>query len=234
MTSTTLWAEWRLWGRHAAGYHATNLALHLAEALLLWRILRKLEIPGALLGAILFTVHPVNVESVAWITQRKNLMAMLFFLLSIGAFLRTEWAAGIHPAIWSRWRDGAWYAWSLLAFALAMLSKGSVAPLPVVLAGIVVWRRRRWSGGDSLRLAPFCAVAAGLVLVNLWFQIHGTGAPIRSVAPLQRLLGAGGVVWFYLWKAVLPVKLSFIYPQWQILPAAWGGGRPCWAPWPSP
>ena len=226
MTSTTLWVEWRLWGLHAAGYHAVNLALHLIESLLLWRVLRKLQIPGAWLGAVLFAVHPVNVESVAWITQRKNLMGMLFFLLSIGAFLRTDWAQGIHPPGQPRWREGRWYAWSLLAFILAMLSKGSVAPLPVVLAGIIVWRRRRLSAQDGLRLAPFFLVAAGLVLVNLWFEVHGMAPGIRPATPLERLLGAGAVVWFYLEKAILPVHLAFTYSQWQIV----GGEGRWWIP----
>jgi hypothetical protein len=92
VTSTTLWVEWRLWGMHAIGYHATNLLLHVAECLFLWRILTLLRIPGAFLASLIFAVHPVNVESVAWIAERKNLVAMLFFLASIFCFIRKETA----------------------------------------------------------------------------------------------------------------------------------------------
>ncbi len=93
VTYSSLWIEWRLWGMHAAGYHAVNLGLHLVESLLLWAVLRKLRFPAPYLAAFLFAVHPVNVESVAWIAQRKNLMAMLFFLATIWCFLETEIAS---------------------------------------------------------------------------------------------------------------------------------------------
>ena len=89
LTYTTLWLEWRIWGMNAAGYQATNVLMHIAESLILWAILRRLRIPGAYLAALFFALHPVNVESVVWITQRKNLVAMLFFLLSILCFLET-------------------------------------------------------------------------------------------------------------------------------------------------
>ncbi|HVW21770.1 MAG TPA: tetratricopeptide repeat protein [Opitutaceae bacterium] len=203
VTSSTLWLEWRLWGPHPLGYHAVNVALHLAEVVLLWAILRRLRVPGAWLGALLFALHPVNVESVAWIAQRKNLMAMLFYLASIALFLR-----------WDKGRPLP-YLLSLLAFVLALLSKGSVAPLPLVLLGLVAWRRRL-APRDLLWSAPFFAAAAGFAALNVWFQTHGSGLVIRQAGLLERLLGAGAAVWFYLGKALWPARLIFVYPQWDI------------------
>jgi protein O-mannosyl-transferase len=209
VTATTLWTEWRLWGSDPLGYHVTNLGLHLLEVGLLWAVLRRLRIPGATLAALLFAVHPVNVESVAWITQRKNLMAMLFFLLSIRAYLRSEEGA----------RSG--YALSLLAFLLALLSKGSVAILPVVLLGIVAYRRPV-ERKDGLRLLPFFLLAGILTLVDIWFQGHHLAATetIRHAGGVERLLGAGAAVVFYLWKALLPFHLLLPYPLWRIEPGA--------------
>ncbi len=167
MSNTTLWTEWRLWGMNPTGYHITNLILHIADALLIWIILRKLSIPGAFLAAMVFAVHPVNVESVAWISQRKNTMSMLFFLLSILCYLkyllpsksddihsiRHTTCSGLeHEAGgFSGHTDSAhgvcglpanrWYWLSLAAFTLSMLSKGSVMVLPVLILGIIWWLR---------------------------------------------------------------------------------------------
>jgi len=209
ITSTSLWLEWRLWGMHPAGYHATNLLLHAAECVLLWRILLRLRLPGAALAAMLFAVHPVNVESVAWIAQRKNLVAMLFYLASIGCFLRSNWAEKGARSL------DRWYGLSLAAFGLALLSKGSVAPLPLVLLGIIAWRRKL-RAGDLLRVLPFLVLAIVLAAVNVWFQTHGNGQEIRHADFLQRLLGAGAAVWFYLGKALWPAHLVFVYPQWTV------------------
>ncbi|HVW22776.1 MAG TPA: tetratricopeptide repeat protein [Opitutaceae bacterium] len=208
----SFWAEWRVWGTDAAGYHATNLALHLACCLLLWSVLRRLRIPGAALAALLFAVHPVNVESVAWITQRKNLLGMLFFLLSARLFL--PWLER-GPGRGAR----APYLLSLLAFALAMLSKGSVAPLPLVLLGAIAWRRRP-TRSDWLALLPFFLVAAALAAVNVWFESRGFHGALRQAGPAERLLGAGAAVWFYLGKALWPAHLSLVYPQWRIDPGS--------------
>ncbi|MGD1032032.1 MAG: tetratricopeptide repeat protein [Opitutaceae bacterium] len=220
VTSSTLWLEWRLWGLNPLGYHLTNLALHLAGVALLWSVLRRLRVPGAWLAALIFAVHPVNVESVTWIAERKNLLALLFYLISILWFLKagiaegpSDPAAGADPPA----PCNRWYWLSLIAFILAMLSKGSVATLPLALAGIIAWRRRL-ALSDLLRLVPFLVVAGALAAVDVWFQRHGAPEVIRQAGFTERLLGAGGVIWFYLSKSIWPVHLMFVYPQWRILP----------------
>jgi tetratricopeptide (TPR) repeat protein len=206
--NSVFWLQWRLWGMWSTGYHVTNLLLHIGAAFLMWAILRRLSIPGAFLAALLFAVHPVNVESVAWIAQCKSVLALVFYLLSILLYL---WAESGAP----RCRGGRWYWWSLVAFVLGMLSKGSVAILPLVLLGVIGWLRPL-SRGDLVRTAPFFLVAVVLVLVNVWFQKHGTPTQFRAAGATERLLGAAAAVWFYLSKALLPIDLTFIYPRWHI------------------
>ncbi len=209
VTSSTFWLEWHLWGAAPLGYHLVNLALHVAAGFLIWKILARLAIPGAFLAALLFTVHPVNVESIAWISQRKNSLSMVFYLLSILAYLRAE--EGSPRRYWLL---------SLAAFVLAMLSKGSVVVLPAVLV-LIAWWRSRLTVREWARIAPFFVVGAALAVVNVWFQKHGSGVVIRDVTPLGRLLGAAAAVWFYLGKALAPVGLLFVYPQWRIDAGDW-------------
>ncbi len=205
VTMSSFWLQFRLWGTWAAGYHAVSVGLHVAEALLLWAVLGRMRIPGAYVAAFLFAVHPVNVETVAWISEQKNLMAMLFLLAS------TWWFLGWGIAE----RRAGCYALSLGAFTLAMLSKGSVAILPLVFLGIIAWHRPV-TLRDILRLAPFLVVAAVLTAVNVWFQSHGSPLVIRQAGWLERLLGAPAVVGFYLGRAVWPWNLMFIYPEWHV------------------
>jgi tetratricopeptide (TPR) repeat protein len=228
-SNSTLWVEWRLWGTDPVGYHVTNLILHLATSLLIWVVLKQLKIPGAYLAALLFAVHPVHVDSGAWISQRKTLMAMVFFLLSIYWYVKAEQTAkqqARFPAD-EEWRvfAGPWYWLSLAAFILGMLSKGSVATLPLVLLLVAWWQRDRITWQDLARSAPFFLIAALLAYVNVRFQDHG-GGPIRTVSIAQRLIGAGAVPWFYLYKAILPINLSFIYPLWDLQAA----NPPWWIP----
>ncbi|MBN2580850.1 MAG: tetratricopeptide repeat protein [Pirellulales bacterium] len=246
VTYTWLWTEWRLWGINPTGYHVVSLILHIGSCLLIWVILRRLSIPGAFLAALIFAVHPVNVQSVAWISQQKNLLAMLFFLLSILWYLKAEMGGESRDSRFESRKskvegqrskgifcssildsrpstlDSRWYCASLLAFLLAMLSKGSVVVLPLLLLGIIWWRRKL-TRLDFVRTAPFFALSVLLTGLNVWYQHLGQQGPIRDVSILQRVLGAGGVVWFYLYKAVCPLNLVFVYPQWRIQP-----GNPLW------
>jgi tetratricopeptide (TPR) repeat protein len=234
VTNNTFWIEWRLWGMNSTGYHVTNLILHIVEALLIWTILRKLSIPGAFLAAMIVSVHPVNVESVAWIAQRKNMMAMLFFLMSVLWYLKASMYAASagtapgrsHGEPWERERTFSsfilhpssfhfWYWLSFAAFVLAILSKGSVIVLPVLILGIIWWLRPL-TRQDLMRTAPFFLVAGVLTVVNMWFQSHASNEVIRNAGYIERLLDAGCVVWFYLYKVIWPFDLAFIYPNWNI------------------
>jgi tetratricopeptide (TPR) repeat protein len=206
VTYSAYWLEWRFWRGNTLGYRAVNLALHAAGALLLWWLLARLSLDGAWLAALLFAVHPVNVPSVAWICELKNLLAFPLAVLSIIAFQQHE-----------RSRRWQFFSVSLLCFMLALLSKPAVVGLPVVILMLIWWRQRELRRVEWLRLGPFFGLAAVFGAVTVWFQTHRALGDEKVLAEnfAQRFAGAGWAVWFYLFKAVLPVKLSMLYSSWQ-------------------
>ncbi|MFT3868887.1 MAG: tetratricopeptide repeat protein [Nibricoccus sp.] len=208
LTYSSFRLQYSLWALNPAGYHWVNILLHAVNALLVWRLLARLSLPGAWFGAAVFALHPLQVESVAWITELKNVQSLFFFLLALLAWL--EWAERPKP-----WR---WYALALLFHALALLSKTTACTLPAALV-LILWLKhkpidlRRW-----LQLAPFVLLSLAMGLLTVWWERHhqGTGAVAFSYNALDRLLIASRSLCFYLGKFLWPVDLTFSYPLWKI------------------
>jgi tetratricopeptide (TPR) repeat protein len=203
LTTTAFWVQWRLWGDNAAGYHLVNILLHALSALLLWRVLARLAIPGAWLGALLFAVHPVNAASVAWIAELKNALSLPFYLAAIASFLR-----------FLEVRKPAPYILALLAAGCALLSKGSTVILPIVLLLCTWWKQRRVTGFDLLSLIPFCLLSGAAALVTIHFQSRVIDASVLPAPIPVRIARAGHALWFYLGKDLWPLHLCAVYPKW--------------------
>lgn len=216
---TGFWIEYHCWRLTPFGYHFFNVVLHALSALLLWRLLRALQVPGAWLAAAIFALHPVAVESVAWITERKNTLSAFFYLAAMLAYFRFD-----PPVAAGEQRRWGWYGTALFLFVAALLSKTVACSLPAALVVIFWWKRRRLAVRDLIPLSPFFVVGVVLALFTAWKEKYGVGAHGLewSLTPVERCLVAGRVVWFYAAKLLWPLQLIFIYPRWQIdARAAW-------------
>ena len=218
LTRSSFWVDRHLFGTWEDGRpnllasHLINVALHAANAILLLFALRRLRVAGAELAALFFVLHPVTVESVAWITERKNLLSTFFFLTAL-------WS-------WLRFRDTPsprGYLATTGAFLLALMGKTSTVMFPVVLVLIHWYRREPWSVRSLARLAPFFAMSlvAGVtsILFERLFIDAGQASPVSGWP--ERVAVSGHIAWFYFAKDLLPIGLAFNYPRWQIDPAAW-------------
>ena len=205
---TTFWLEHKLWGYAPAGYHVVNVLLHLANTLLLWHIARRLPLHGAWAVAALFAVHPLHVESVAWIIERKDLLSGLFYLTAFLAWLR--FTEETRPG-----RGTRHYLLALALFALGMLCKSIVVTLPAALLIWHWWKRGRVTGADLLRLAPFIAVGAAMAAADVSF--YNVREPVSlDYSALERVLIASQALWFYVGKLFWPGGLAVIYPHWEV------------------
>lgn len=226
MVSTTFWLEHLLWGFDPAGYHGVNIFLHSANAILVWRILLALGIRPAWFIAAVFCLHPVHVESVAWITERKNVLSGFFYLAAMQCFLRSpiafRTASGHAPQVRSMLVDRR-YLGALFLFVLALLSKSVTCTLPVVLLLLLVWKHGRIPLMDAFRLAPFFILGAALGLLTVWMEKSAVGAQGTDwdFTWIERCLIAGCVSVFYLIKLVAPLQLTFFYPRWEIDGGRW-------------
>jgi tetratricopeptide (TPR) repeat protein len=213
ITHSAFWLEYRLWANHTFGYHIVNVGLHACSAYLVAAILRRLAVPGAVVAALIFALHPVHVESVAWIAELKNTLSGVFFLSAALAYVHFD-----------QRRETRLYVSALALFVLALLSKSVTATLPAALVVIVWWRRgtidrRR----DLWPLIPFVAAGAAAGLLTAWVEktmIGARGAEFEF-SFVERCVIAGRVIWFYLHTLVWPSNLMFNYPRWTISGGEW-------------
>jgi tetratricopeptide (TPR) repeat protein len=208
---TTFRIEHALWGFNPLGYHIVNLVLHITNALLVWRLLVRLGIPGAWLAAGIFALHPVQVESVAWMTERKNVLMGLFFLLTLQA-----WITFLDERTNGRVR---FYVLTLAFYSLALFSKATACVLPAALLLILWWQQKPITPKRLVQIIPFIALALLMGLVVIWCERYhqGTSGALFAYGILDRLLIASRSLWFYAGKLVWPAKLTFIYPGWNVV-----------------
>jgi len=214
LTATFFWLEYALWGLNPLPYHLVSVSLHAACAITLWRVLLKLRIPGAWLGAALWALHPVEIESVAWISETTNPQSTLFYLLAIFFFID-----GIEKRTARKVFDRT-DVLVLLFAVLAMTSKSPTAVLPFVLCLVAWWIEKRWNWRTLVRILPIFIVSILASIMTLWTiklnAINDHSLAARGL--LERLALTGDVFWFYLGKLAWPYPLIFIYPRWEIHP----------------
>jgi len=208
---TTFRMEYALWGLNPLGYHVVNILLHCANAFLVWLLLKRLALPGAWLAAAVFALHPVQVETVAWITELKNTESTLFYLLGLLAWMKFTDETGS-----GRWR---FYAAALALHLLALFSKTTACTLPAPML-LVLWLRHRPVNLQRLiQVLPFFLLGVIMGLVSVWWETHLGAHKVAgglNFTMVQRLLIATRALWFYAGKLAWPVDLTFSYPHWDI------------------
>jgi len=209
LTYALFWIQYRLWGLDPLGYHMVNVAIHILNAIFVWLLLLRLKIPGAWMAALIFALHPVHVESVAWMTELKNVLSAVFYLLSALFFLK-----------FLNEEKARFYIISVILFILSLLSKTVTLTLPAALF-LIMWMQGFKMTWKNLRLlVPFFAVGLFMGLFTCWWEAYHQGSMGEqfNFSFLQRVIIAGRAVWFYFLKLIWPVNLTFSYPRWELNP----------------
>jgi len=207
MVFTTFWVEHKLWGLDPYGYHAVNLALHIVNAALIYVILLHLYPPFAFAVGLLFALHPVHVETVAWITELKNILGCLFYLLAVLGYVK-----------YLETRQRKHYHFSFVAFIAALLSKSITVTFVVVPLFLKWWRREKFCRSDIVALLPFALVGLASGINTVFLEIYRVGAQggAWEASFAEHFVLAGQIILFYLYKIAFPGELIFFYPRWQL------------------
>ena len=221
LSFTVFWLDYHLWGLTPLGYHLQNILLHGLVACLLWQVLKRLEVRAAWLAGAIFALHPVNVMSVAWMTELKNTLAGAFFLGAVWAYLRFA-GLGFYETRTPAKTDWRYGLLCLLLFQLAMFAKTAVSFLPVTLLLLAWWKRGRIVWRGMWPVPVMFGIAAGMGLVTLHIEhLHGAAGNDFRMSLIERVLVSGRSFWFYLGKLFFPYPLTFIYERWKIDAGAW-------------
>jgi protein O-mannosyl-transferase len=213
LSYSALWAQWPFFGPRPTGYHVTTIVLHLIGSLLLWALLDRMRIPGAWLSSLIFAIHPVAVESVAWVSETKNTLSLPLFLLACLCWVVQD---DEHEGP----RRTRFYLLSIVFFLLAMLAKTSMVGLPVLLLLHAWWKRGTVTVQDLIRTSPFFLISLVLGLITIQYQ-HGRAIGAEKIlvgGVASRIATAGMAILFYLKQIVWPVNLLPIYPRWEVDP----------------
>ncbi|HEY0875435.1 MAG TPA: tetratricopeptide repeat protein [Vicinamibacterales bacterium] len=213
VTHTAFWIIGVLFGDSLFAHHIVNITLHAASALLLVMLMRRVGLRGEMLAAVLFALHPVHVESVAWMSELKNTLSLFLCLSAALAYLRFD-ATRHTPA----------YVLSLILFVAAVLSKSVTATLPAALLVTSWWRHGRLEvRRDLFPLLPMVVIGIVAGSITVWMEYHQIGARGSDfeLTFIERTLLAGRAIWFYLYTWAWPRDLAFIYPRWEISAAVW-------------
>ena len=210
---TTFRIEHAIWGLDPTGYHWANLLLHIGNALLVWLVLARLKVPGGWLAGAIFALHPVQVESVAWITERKNVLMGFFFLLTLLAWIAFSDGRTKRPWLF--------YVLALILYLLALSAKTTACTLPAALFLILWLQKRPISWKRIFQIIPFFILGIAMGVLAMWWERYhqGTSRTVFTfLSPIERVLVASRAIWFYPSKLAWPSNLTFIYPRWDIAP----------------
>ena len=222
---TSFWIEHKFWALDPLGYHLDNIIIHCINAVLLWRILYFLGVKGSWLAAAIFVIHPVQVESVGWITERKNLLSGFFSFLSLYFFLKFYNPDKPHNFNEDQNEERPWsiYGVSLFFFICALWSKSVASTLPAVILLIHWWKQNSIRKKIFLMMIPYFTLGFVFSIITIQLEKFRVGAigPEWDFSFLDRLLIAGRALWFYIGKLVWPNPIIFIYPRWSIDDSIW-------------
>jgi tetratricopeptide (TPR) repeat protein len=218
LVHTTFWIEHKIWGVDPTGYHVVNISLHALASILLWLALRRLGLPSAAswVAAAVFAVHPVHVESVAWVTERKNVLSAVLYLLALLAYVKFDSL----NASERRWQ---YYGLTIIAFVGALFSKTVTCSLPAAILLLTWWKRGRNRLVELALMMPLFVLGLAAGVTTAWMERHHVGASGSEwdFSLVERFLIAGRNVWFYAGKLLWPTNLAFIYPRWSIDASQW-------------